>query len=86
MSENIVPNYAMNIPEQRLRRTGIFSGEPVFTEADVFTTVIPLSEATTAEAEKEVVPAQEIDKDKAALTELFNGAKINITDISPDRY
>jgi len=38
-----------------------------------------------AEAEKEVVPAQEIDKGKAALTELFNGVKNKNTPVIVER-
>ena len=38
-----------------------------------------------AEAEKEVVPAEEVDKGKAALTELFNGVKNNKTPIIVER-
>lgn len=38
-----------------------------------------------AKAEKEVVPAEEIDKGKAALTELFNGVKNTQTPIMVER-
>ncbi len=38
-----------------------------------------------AKAEKEVVPEEEIDKGKAALTELFNGVKNNQTPIIVER-
>lgn len=38
-----------------------------------------------AEAEKEVVPEEEIDKGKAALTELFNGVKNDSTPIIVER-
>lgn len=38
-----------------------------------------------AEAEKEVVPAQEIDRGKAALTELFNGVKNKNTPVIVER-
>jgi type I restriction enzyme R subunit len=37
------------------------------------------------QAEKEVVPEQEIDKGKAALTELFNGLKTDKTPIIVER-
>ena len=38
-----------------------------------------------AQAEKEVVPEDEIDKGKAALTELFNGVKTDKTPIIVER-
>ncbi|WP_102343593.1 type I restriction endonuclease subunit R [Galactobacillus timonensis] len=38
-----------------------------------------------AQAEKEVVPKEEIDKGKAALTELFNGVKNNNTPVIVER-
>ena len=38
-----------------------------------------------AEAEKEVVPEEEVDKGKAALTELFNGVKNSATPIIVER-
>ncbi len=38
-----------------------------------------------AQAEKEVVPEEEIDKGKAALTELFNGIKNDKTPIIVER-
>ena len=38
-----------------------------------------------AQAEKEVVPEEEVDKGKAALTELFNGVKNNNTPIIVER-
>jgi type I restriction enzyme R subunit len=39
----------------------------------------------TVEAEKEVVPEEEIDKGKNALTELFNGVKNRATPIMVSR-
>lgn len=39
----------------------------------------------TAQAEKEVVPEEEIDKGKAALTELFNGVRNEKTPIMVER-
>ena len=38
-----------------------------------------------AQAEKEVVPEEEVDKGKAALTELFNGVKNSSTPIIVER-
>ena len=38
-----------------------------------------------AEAEKEVVPEEEVDKGKAALTELFNGVKNKKTPVIVER-
>ena len=38
-----------------------------------------------AEAEKEVVPLEEVDKGKAALTELFNGIKTEKTPVIVER-
>ena len=38
-----------------------------------------------AQAEKEVVPEEEVDKGKAALTELFNGVKNNSTPVIVER-